>query len=247
MERIGTIARVRRYPVKSMAGEDLGEAQVTRWGLAGDRVYAFIDERNRSDFPWMTGRQGRDMILFRARFLAPPPQPKGNGNPPAAEVYALEVTTPEGRKFRMGTDEFTAFLAARYARPLRLRFSEQSMTDAQPVSIFGLGTVGALSGETGIDLDARRFRANFYAQWNEDRPFYEDELVGRALRIGDSVELRVIKKNERCVMINLDPETAAASPVVLETVARRHDSCAGVYAQVLREGIVRVGDAIQAI
>jgi uncharacterized protein YcbX len=247
MERIGTIARVRRYPVKSMAGEDLKEAQVTRSGLLGDRAYAFIDERNMSDFPWMTGRQGRDMILFRARFLTLQAVADGDGAASAAKGYALEVTTPEGQTFRMGEAEFTAFLAARYARPLRLRFSEQSLTDTHPISIFGIGAAAALSEETGIELDERRFRANLYAQWNDALPYYENELVGRALRIGDTVELRVIKKDQRCVMINLDPDTAVASPVVLETVARSHESCLGVYAQVLREGIVRVGDAIQAI
>jgi uncharacterized protein YcbX len=229
-----------------MAGEDLNETQVTRSGLFGDRAYAFIDERNLSDFPWMTGRQARDMILFRARFVTLPAVPAGNGASAAVD-YALEVTTPEGQTFRMGEAEFTEFLATRFGRPLRLRFSEQSMTDVQPISIFGLHTAGALSAETGIQLDERRFRANFYAQWDAGRPFYEDELVGRALRFGDTVELRVIKKNQRCVMINLDPDTAVASPQVLETVARRHESCLGVYGQVLREGVVRVGDAIQAI
>ena len=232
-----------------MAGEDLKETQVTPSGLFGDRAYAFVDELNRSDFPWMTGRQGRDMILFRARFLTLPavPSSSGAGDSAAAKDYSLEVTTPEGQTFRMGAAEFTEFLVARYRRPLRLRFSEQSFTDAQPVSIFGLRTGGALSEETGIELDPRRFRANFYAQWNDERPYYENELIGRALRMGDTVELRVIEKNERCVMINLDPDTAAASPVVLETVARKHDSCLGIYAQVLREGIVHVGDAIHAI
>jgi MOSC domain-containing protein YiiM len=45
-------------------------------------------------------------------------------------------------------------------------------------------------------------------------------------------------------MINLDPDTAVASPQVLETVARRHEGCLGVYAAVLREGVVRTNDAV---
>ncbi len=244
MERIGTLARLRRYPVKSMAGEDLQEARVTFAGLAGDRVYAFIDSRNQSDFPWMTGRQGHEMILFRPRFLDAPPVADAI---PGAEKYATEVTTPEGETFRVGDPRFTEYVEKRFARSLRLRFSESSMTDSRPISIFGLATVRALSEETGIDLDARRFRANFYVRWESDRPFFEDELLGRELQVGETVALQIVKKDARCVMINLDPETAAASPVVFEKVARGHQGLAGVYGAILRAGIVRVNDPIHLI
>jgi len=49
----------------------------------------------------------------------------------------------------------------------------------------------------------------------------------------------VVKKDERCVMITLDPDTAAVAPQVLQKVALGHQGCAGVYGVVLREGIVR--------
>jgi uncharacterized protein YcbX len=35
---LGTVAALRRYPVKSMLGEDLPAGDVTLAGLAGDRV-----------------------------------------------------------------------------------------------------------------------------------------------------------------------------------------------------------------
>ena len=244
MKRIGTLTALRRYPVKSMAGEDLAEARVTFAGIAGDRVYAFIDTQNRSDSPWMTARQGHTMILFRPRFLD---APSADDAIPSADRYATEVTTPEGEKFRMGDAEFTRYLEKRLGRSLRLRFSERSMTDARPVSILGLSTLQALSGETGIALDRRRFRENFYVEWEDARPFFEDQLVGRELQIGETVMLQVVKKDGRCVIITLDPDTAASSPQILERVSRGHDGCTGVYGAVLREGIVRVDDPIYAI
>jgi uncharacterized protein YcbX len=118
------------------------------------------------------------------------------------------------------------------------------MTDAAPVSIFGLATVRALSQETGLTLDPRRFRANFYVHWERDEPFFEDQLVGHALRIGEVVAIQVVKKDVRCVMITLDPDTAAPLPIVLEKVVHQHDRCTGVYAAVLREGIVRADDPV---
>ena len=241
MERVGQLNILRRYPVKSMAGEDLDEARVSFAGIVGDRVFAFIDQGNRSNFPWMTGRQGHELILFRPRFLDPPPAAEEN---PDAERYATEVTTPQGEKFRMGDPEFTKHVEERFGRSLRLRFSERSQTDARPISVFGLATVRALSEETGINLDPRRFRANFYVSWDNERPFYEDELIGRELQIGDTVMLQLVKKDERCVMITLDPDTAAVAPQVLQRVALRHEGCAGVYGVVLREGIARIHNPV---
>lgn len=242
MNRIGTLHRLRRYPVKGMAGEDLEAARVTHAGLLGDRVYAFVDGQGPADFPWMTARKGRDMILFRPRFLAAMPIEGGI----FSVNYSTEVTTPEGHTSRVDDPEFTQFLEKRYGRALELRQSERSMTDAYPVSVLGLSTIRGLSEETGLSLNPLRFRANFYVQWNSDEPFFEDQLVGQDLQIGETVTMRVVKKDGRCVIITLDPETAEPAPVVLEKVAREHAGCAGVYGAVLREGIVRANDPVYA-
>jgi hypothetical protein len=244
MERLGTLSAIRRYPVKSMAGEDLTEARVTYAGLAGDRVYAFIDNRNQSDFPWMTGRQGREMILFRPRFLAPPATDDGQ---PDLRCYALEVTTPEGETFRVDDAKFTQYLEKRFGRSLRLRFSERSMPDACPVSLLSYATVRALGEEVGMTLDPRRFRANFYVRWEDDSPFFEDKFVGKTLQIGEETGVQVVKKDSRCVMITLDPDTAHPAKQVFETVSRKHGGCTGVYGAVLREGTVRVNDPVYAV
>jgi uncharacterized protein YcbX len=228
--------------VKAMAGEDLQEVRVTYAGLVGDRVYAFVENENRSSFPWMTGRLGQEMILYRPRFVAAPAAAEAH---PPAEKYATEVTTPEGEAFRLEDSRFTRHLESRFGRSLHLRFSERSMQDACPVSVIGLRTVDALGEEAGLALDHRRFRANFYVEWESAEPFYEDRLVGRTLEIGEEVAVVVVKKDGRCKIITLDPETAAPAPQVLETVARHHGGCTGVYASVLREGIVRAGDAVR--
>ena len=244
MERIGTIGSIRRYPVKSMCGEDLEEVRVTFAGLVGDRVYAFVETANRTNFPWMTARHGHDWILFRPRFLNPV---LPTDEIPLPEKYATEVVTPEGDCFHAEAPEFTQYLERRFERSLRLRFSERNMTDAQPVSIFGLRTIRALSEETAKDIDPRRFRANFYARWDNDSPFFEDTLVGRTLRIGDAVSVMALEKDARCVMITLNPDDASSFPRLLECVARNHGGCAGIYGAVLGEGIVRRNDPIWLI
>jgi uncharacterized protein len=243
VEQLGKLRFVRRYPVKAMAGEDLQEVRMTYAGLVGDRVYAFVENENRSSFPWMTGRLGHEMILYRPRFVAGPAPAEGH---PRAEQYAAEVTTPEREVFRLEDARFTRHLEKRFGRPLTLRFSERSMQDACPVSLIGLRAIDALGEEAGLALDDRRFRANFYVEWVSPEPFYEDQLVGRTLEIGEEAAVVVVKKDSRCKIITLDPETAAAAPQVLGIVARHHGGCTGVYASVLREGVVRAGDAVRA-
>src|SRR3954471_6799343 len=41
---VGTVSDLRRYPVKSMLGEQLGRAALTDKGIPGDRAYALVDE-----------------------------------------------------------------------------------------------------------------------------------------------------------------------------------------------------------
>ncbi len=45
--------------------------------------------------------------------------------------------------------------------------------------------------------------------------------------------LRVTMRDERCVMVNLDPDTERDSEV-MKTVVRLNENCAGVYGTVVR-------------
>jgi uncharacterized protein len=68
MERIGTVETICRYPVKSMAGEEVAQAFVGFAGVMGDRVFAFVRTPGPKGFPWHTGREQEDLILFRPHF-----------------------------------------------------------------------------------------------------------------------------------------------------------------------------------
>jgi hypothetical protein len=191
----------------------------------------------------MTGRLKREMILFRPRFVAPPAPAEEH---PPRSSFRSEVVTPEGRTLSVDDPAFTPFFEERFGRKLELRFSERAMHDACPISLLSLDSLQSLSQETGMELDQRRFRANFYVRWDNGKPFYENELVGAKLRIGEKLIVMVVKKDARCVIITLDPSTAEASPKVLEVVAKNHANYLGVYGSVVREGIVRTGDAVCA-
>ena len=90
---------------------------------------------------------------------------------------------------------------------MSLRYSDRSHWDCRPVSLFGNSSAEALGRELGMQMDRRRFRANFYAEWEEAGPYHEDGLVGRTLQIGERLRIAVLERDPRCKMITLDPET----------------------------------------
>jgi uncharacterized protein YcbX len=59
MERIGALETICRYPVKSMAGEELGEAFVGFAGVMGDRAYALSAPPGPRAFPGIPGASRR--------------------------------------------------------------------------------------------------------------------------------------------------------------------------------------------
>ena len=118
------------------------------------------------------------------------------------------------------------------------------MQDSRPVSLFGLSTLNELSRETELDLDHKRFRANCYVEFDDTTPFYEDSLVGKNIQIGEKLQITISKKDVRCSIVTIDPESLVKNPSVLSTIVNKHDGAAGVYAVVLKEGIIHEGDEL---
>ena len=71
--------------------------------------------------------------------------------------------------------------------------------------------------------------------------------MGKVLEFGPEgtgPAISVTMRDKRCVMINLDPDTAEASPEVMKTVIRMNENYAGVYGTVVRTGELRVGQVV---
>jgi uncharacterized protein YcbX len=64
VEVVGRVESLWRYPVKSMRGEELPQAFVGFAGVCGDRFYAFRNSAAPKGFPYVTGRQRTDMLLY---------------------------------------------------------------------------------------------------------------------------------------------------------------------------------------
>ncbi len=158
----------------------------------------------------------------------------------------MSVETPEGKTYDdIKNPAFIADLEKLTERSLRVHFTQRGQFDARPVSLISLSAVAKLGEELGMHIDKRRFRANFYIEWdNQDDPFYELSLVGKTLKIGQWLEVVIVERDPRCSMITLDPDTADATPKLLQHLGRKHGGDAGVFAAVLQRGRVNKGDPI---
>ncbi|AHH96850.1 MOSC domain-containing protein [Kutzneria albida] len=102
------------------------------------------------------------------------------------------------------------------------------------------------------DFDARRFRPNLVIDTPDDPGFVEDAWLGRTLRVGE-VQFQVTLPTPRCAVPTLQHGELPAAPGVMRAVAREHRvpvlnlgplSCVGVYLDVVRPGVIRVGDEV---
>jgi uncharacterized protein len=260
VSNVGTVESLWRYPVKGMRGEELDELFAGYGGVYGDRLFAFESSANARGFPFFTGRDQRQMIRYRARFrnsekAARPinlsEAEKHDANPISANAAELmiDVETPDGKMFAIDDPRLLEHLRAMTdpKHKLTLLRSDRAFTDCAPLSIFSVQTAKKLGEETGAGVDKRRFRANIYLDLNSETSFGEDEFVGKSLRIGPKAVVQVVKRDSRCMIITLDPDTAEKSPAILKAVAQAHEGMAGVYASVVIQGMIRKGDAVEII
>jgi uncharacterized protein YcbX len=236
MEKVGTLQAMYRHPVKAMRGEKLDGCMVDSFGLYGDRSHYFLDESRQGKY--VSADKVPAMLGYTARFT-------GEGQETAyPEVI---VASPQGAGYRWDDERFHAEIAQvanRPVTPVRRTPKEGGKNWEDHILIVtdsSLREIARLIGQS--QLDARRFRPNLIIALDDDRPFAEDDWIGKKLRIND-VLLQVNKHCERCMYVNIDPETLEINPAVLKAVVKRHDNRFGVYASVLQPGRLAVGQEV---
>jgi uncharacterized protein YcbX len=221
---MATVTEIWRYPVKSMAGEQLDACLISEHGLEGDRRWALIDGSPNRAGKRLTIRQHERLMSYQARLA--------NGG--------VEVLAPTGEA-HMLDDRFVQRLESESSRPLTLNDMAGANFDDSHLLIVNLATVEAFGSESAMHIDHRRFRANLYI----DGLIPEEEIswVGRHIRAGGA-ELEVVSRCERCVVITRDPDTTQTSPELLRLLTEQHETCMGVYCRVVRPGRVAVSDFV---
>ncbi|MCA1030750.1 MOSC domain-containing protein [Bacillus timonensis] len=239
---IGHLQEITRHPVKSFTGETVNKTRVMKYGLYGDRSHALLDQSRDNKF--LTITQAADFVKYKARFM---------GEELDDELPMVEITNPAGKTYRWAEAAFVdeiEQLTLRKVTPIQFAATEVPLGGALEEDHLLLATDASLQQleeMTGFDVDKRRFRPNLFLSLVEKKPFVEEEWVGKQLQIGDNVIVRLNKPCVRCSIVNVEPESAKITPSVLKTVVTKRESNFGVYASVVKTGVIQNGDEVHLV
>ena len=235
--KVGEVEALFRYPVKSMAGERLEVADLGWHGLEGDRRLALRRPDDRGGFPWLTASQLPELILFAPR----------RQGPAAAGSLPTHIRTPEGEELAVFGPELAAAIRGRYGSPVEMMHLNRGIFDEASISVITSATVNEIGRLSAGPPDVRRFRPNILISSVRSVAFEEADWVGGVLSFrgtDDAAAIGVTNRDERCSMVNLDPDSARPNAEVLKSIVRVRDNKAGVYGTVTRRGSLAVGQTV---
>jgi hypothetical protein len=246
-----TLAALYRYPVKGMTPEPLQSVRLAAGEtLPFDRSFAIENGPGRFDpdaprhLPKITF-----LMLMRDERLATLEARFDDASETLTILRAGKQVARGQLSTRIGRQMIEQFLAAYMKDSLRgapriVSAPGHSFSDvaAKCVHIVNLASVRDLERLAGRPVSPLRFRPNLVVDglpaWSEF------SLVEREIAVG-GVRLAVFKRTERCAATNVDPATGArdmAIPAVLQRNLGHTDF--GIYARVVTDGVVRVGDSV---
>jgi hypothetical protein len=209
------IAELWRYPVKSLGGESLLEAELDESGIPGDRIF----QVRRANGRIVDARAHPRLLALHPTLTA------------AGELLV------EGRAWASPEVARTVEEAAGVGPGAHLERREAAARfDVLPLLVATDGAIAALGH------DRRRLRPNILI--GGVAGLAEREWAGHALRVGDAL-IGVLHLRSRCVMTTYDPDTQAHDPGVLQRIQREFDGRIALDCWVIRGGRVRAGDAVE--
>lgn len=224
---VGEVEAIYCYPVKSMRGQLHEEAALGWNGIAGDRRFALRRVDQRGDFPWLNASKFAELLLY-----AP---------------IGTFVRTPGGAELPMFDAALAEDVAARYGAPVEMMQWKNGIFDDACVSVITSSTVDQICRLASCPPDARRFRPNIVVRSARGVAFEEDAWVGGVLAFGDGADapsIAVTKRDERCMMVGLDPDDASSNPEMMKALVRANDKYAGIYGTITRIGQLAVGQRV---
>ncbi|PZE21651.1 MOSC domain-containing protein [Paenibacillus xerothermodurans] len=234
---VGEVREIVRHPVKSFYGESVPTTTIERYGLYGDRSHAFLDETR--DGKFLTATQLPAMVGYRARFMDPESR---------EEFPGIQITSPAGHTYQWGDEALLKEMEMLSGRRVSaVRYTPDNVPagaiEEEHVLITTDASLAMLQETWGDTIDNRRFRGNICISLDNRQPFLEETWFGKRMSIGGT-ELRVKRHCERCMIINIDPQTGMIDSSLLKIVAQRRNNHFGVYASVVQTGEIHVGDKV---
>jgi hypothetical protein len=272
---VGTVAVLLRYPVKSMLGEEVASTDVDDRGLSHDRGFALVHDKTGKIASAKNPRLWRHLLKLSAeivdgavRITLPDGKTVWSTDADAdarlskeldKPVYLTSTPPPEATLDRAVPDEVLRDgIAAQVAVDLTrigAASPEATFFDFAPIHLITTSTIdriGELSPRGTVELE--RYRPNIVID-GPTEGFVENDWLGRDVRIGEELVLRVIVPTPRCAIPTLEHGDLPRDTYALRVPAQHNrvtpmeglgpQPCAGAYAQVIQPGRIRVGDTVE--
>ncbi|WP_147805015.1 MOSC domain-containing protein [Alkalicoccus halolimnae] len=239
---IGRLKDIIRYPVKSFRGEHVTATTVMKYGLYGDRSHALLDDKR--DGKFLTITQCPRMVLYEASF---------KGTETVEALPWLEVRNPEGRIFAWEEDQLKKELENAAGTSLTFKkyspeYVPAGAIEEEHILLITDASLAKLEETWGKEkLDAARFRPNIIVSLEDKIPFIEDSWTGRKIKLGGEAVIKIERPCERCMIINVDPQTGEQEPGLLKTVVKERNNCFGMYASVVKTGEITSLDKVEFV
>ncbi|MEB3319000.1 MAG: MOSC domain-containing protein [Cyanobacteriota bacterium] len=271
--RVGQIAALWRYPVKSLLGERLQRLEIDGRGVVGDRGYALWDAAASKVASAKHPRKWARLLRFEARYRREPVS--GQPLPPVTVEGPFREGDVSLESLSSEDPRLIESLSACFGRPLRLidqppeaaslehywpavagrEFQDVTNDLTLPAgTFFDACPIHALSNATleqfrqlepQLDFAVERFRPNILIETDGPKVgFVEEAWVGGVLAMGEQVRLRVDRDCPRCVITTLAQGALPETMEILRATARHNHVVAGIRLSVLQSGRLAVGDPL---
>ena len=262
------LSEINIYPVKSLGGISLSEAEVTDRGLKFDRRWMIVD----NDEKFITQRTNPQLALLKTKISHNKLILSHKTKDISPLVVPINSKITETTIVNIWDDLVTALLVGKYAdewlsgvlgskckmvfmpeeteRFVNNTYASQneivSFADAFPFLIIGQPSLDDLNSRLKEKLPMNRFRPNLV--FSEGKPFEEDNW--KKFKIGD-VTFEAVKPCSRCVTTTIDQENASKNDEPLKTLSsyRTVNNKVMFGMNLVHEGtgIIHVGDEIEVL
>jgi hypothetical protein len=243
---LGTVTTLRRYPVKSMLGENVDASDVTFTGLARDRRLAVVSRTTGKIASAKFPRLWRDLLTISA------------AADEAGPDDAVRITLPEGKTVSSSAADIDGILSDLIGEPVTLtatpppgasldravpeavlRDGVEAQVPAELMELGGGGPPGTFVDFAPLHLlttstldriaglsprgtaDLERYRPNIVIRTTASG-FTENGWLDRNLRIGDDIVVRVIARTPRCAVPTLAHGDLPRDTDALRVLARHN-------------------------
>lgn len=116
-DEAGSVVSVRRYPVKSMMGEELHDCEVAERGFVGDRAYALVDISDGKVASAKNPRKWAGLFEFHAEYVGPVTARE--------KMPTVRIRMPDGTELSSDDGQAHAALSKALGREVRLNRCER--------------------------------------------------------------------------------------------------------------------------